>query len=392
MRPTWAEISLAVLRRNFRITQDYVGPNVTVCAVVKADAYGHGAVECARALESEGAMWFGVTSTEEGVNLRAGGVRGRILLMTGFWRGEEDTVLRHKLTPAVWQRDDLTLLERAAKKMRIARVPVHAKLDTGMARLGVPPAEFADFLGALRSRRHLVLEAVFSHLASAEVVDADDVKRQHTRFRAAIAQTLRARLRPRFLHLANSAAIAASGDLHYNFVRPGISLYGYYLPFVSDSGKPAALGLQVRPVLRWKTRIVGLRQVRPRQPVGYGGAFVTKTAARIAVLPLGYADGLNRHLSSLGRVIVRGQYAPIVGNISMDLTLIDVTKIGGAAVGDEVTLIGEQPAQPGKTKTERGAEPGMCRIDAWEHATHAHTIPYEVLCAISKRVPRRYVS
>ncbi len=377
MRPTWAEVSLAALRRNFRITQDFVGPNVTVCAVVKADAYGHGAIECARALEGEGAAWLGVTSPDEGVRLREAGIRGRILLMTGFWRGEEEAVLEHKLTPAIGQIESLNLLDAAAARRKLGRVPVHVKLDTGMARLGVPLAQLGELLAALRACEHIALEGVFTHLASAEVVDADDVEQQAILFDGSVAEIVRAGFQPRLLHVANSAAIAARRALHKNFVRPGISLYGYYLPFVSSSGRPTERrGLDVRPVLAWKTRIIGLRDVPAGQRIGYGGAFVAEGPARLAVLPLGYADGLNRHLSSLGRVIVRGSYAPIVGNVSMDITLIDVTAVAGAEIGDEVTLIGEQ---------------GTCRIDAWEHATHAHTIPYEILCAISKRVPRRYV-
>jgi alanine racemase len=388
MRPTWAEVSLSTLRRNFRITQDFVGPNVTVCAVVKADAYGHGAVECARALEREGAAWFGVTSTEEGVRLREAGIGGRVLLMTGFWRGEEEEVVRHKLTPAVWQPADLELLGRAARKLGIGRVPVHLKLDTGMARLGVARAALPAMFKLLRAQRNVAVEGIFSHLASAEVIGALDTVQQLAAFRRAAAQAKRAGLQPRFLHLANSAAIAAGRDFHYNFVRPGLSLYGYNLPFTSPSGRPSGVArpLEVRPVLAWKTRIVGLRNVAKRQRVGYGGTFVARRASRLAVLPVGYADGLSRHLSSVGRVMIRGQYCPIVGRVSMDLTLVDVTAVRQAAVGDEATILGEQiAARP------IAGKPARLRIDAWEHATHADTVPYEILCGISKRVPRQYI-
>ncbi len=375
MRPTWAEVSLHKLARNFRAVQDHCGPEVTVCAVVKANAYGHGAVECARALEAAGAAWLGVTSTEEGVRLREAGLRGRILLMTGFWRGEEADVLLHRLTPAVWQSESLDLLQAAADKHGVERVPVHVKFDTGMSRLGVPAEETAAFLTRLRERPRIFVEGVFSHLASAEVIDAADAEQQEKRFREVLRRVEESGLRPRFAHMANSAAIAARRKLHFNFVRPGLSLYGYTLPLLSASGRPQEpSALAVEPVLSWKTRIIGTREVPAGQGVGYNATHITIGPAKLAVLPLGYADGLNRHLSSLGRVLIRGKFANIVGRVSMDLTLADVTDIP-CMVGDEVVLLGEQ---------------GGKRIDAWEHATHSHTVPYEILCGIGARVPRRY--
>jgi alanine racemase len=376
-RPTWAEVSLSALRHNFLANQVHVGPDVTVCAVVKADAYGHGAVECARALEQQGATWFGVTSTEEGVRLREAGMRGRILLMTGFWRGEQEAVVEHRLTPAIWQAESLELLQRAAQKLNVPAVDVHVKLDTGMARLGVPADQLLHFLRGLRAHDRIAMEGFFTHLASAEIVNGDENDEQSARFDSALQLLHEQGFAPRYLHLANSAAIAALPAMHKNFVRPGISLYGYYLPFGSTSERPLPrYGLAVRPVLSWKTRIIGLRDVAANQAVGYNGAYVTKEWARIAVLPVGYADGLNRHLSSQGRVIVRGKYAPILGNISMDLTLVDVTSIPVPAIGDEAILLGEA---------------GSLRADAWDMARFSHTVPYEILCNISKRVPRVYV-
>lgn len=375
-RPTWAEVSLAALKLNFRAIQSHVGPDVTVCAVVKADAYGHGAIECARALEANGAKWFGVTTTEEGVRLRQAGIAGRILLMTGFWRGEEEAIVEHRLTPAVWQEESLELLERAAAKLNVEKVPVHLKLDTGMSRLGVTPEHLLAFLPCLRNTPHLALEGAFTHLASAEVLDAADVEVQASRFARALDKIHRSGYSPRYEHIANSAAIAARPQMHRNFVRPGISLYGYYLPFVSSAGelveqKP----LEVRPVLAWKTQIIGLRDLPAGQGVGYNARLVTTRATRLAALPLGYADGLNRHLSGAGRMLVRGQFAPIAGSVSMDVTLLDVTDVPGAQIGDEVTILGAD---------------GANTITAWEHATLSHTIPYEILCGINTRVPRKY--
>ncbi len=378
LRPTWAEVSLGALRHNFRTIQDHVAPQATVCAVVKADAYGHGAVECARALEAAGAKWLGVTSTGEGAVLRDAGIQGRILLMTGFWPGEEETLVRQRLTPAVWDEAQIRLLEEGATKCGVARVDAHLKVDTGMSRLGINPAELPSFAKSLGSVRHVVLEGVFTHLASSEIVDAPDVDAQVAAFDRALATLSQHGVSPSVVHMANSAAIATRPQTWKNLVRPGIALYGYSLPFTSVNGSVAEApqALDVKPVLNWKTRILSLRDVGAGQALGYNGAYVTKAPARIAALPVGYADGLSRKLSSKGRVIVRGGYADMVGNVSMDLTLIDVTGIAGVEVGDEVILIGAT---------------GGCSLTAWDHARPAMTIPYEILTGLSKRLPRRYV-
>jgi len=373
LRPTWAEVSLPTLRQNFRVVRDHVAPAATVCAVVKAHAYGHGAVECARALEREGAKWFGVTSTDEGLALRDGGIAGHILLMTGFWRGDEELVIENELTPAVWQREHIERLERAAERLRKDAVRVHLKVDTGMARLGASFEELPQLLEMLRAVKHVKVEGLFSHLASAEVVDSPQVDEQLARFDRAVGMAKQNGLAPAYLHIANTSAIATRPKAWMNFVRPGIALYGYQLPSLRE-GK--AFDLPVRPVLSWKTRIFSLRNVGASQAIGYSGAYVAPGPARIAALPVGYADGLSRQLSSRGRVIVHDQYAPIVGNVSMDITLVDVTGIPGAEIGTEVIILGQ---------SEHSS------VTAADHAQLAGTIPYEILCNISKRVPRQYV-
>jgi alanine racemase len=375
LRPTWAEVSLGTLRHNFRVLQDRVAPEAVVCAVVKAHAYGHGAVECALALEQEGAEWFGVTSTDEGMALRQGGVQGRVLLMTGFWRGDESWVIENDLTPAVWTAEHIQRLDSAATAAKKI-VPVHLKIDSGMARLGVAPAQLPSILVALGSARHVRLEGVFTHFASAEVTDAPDVQAQIVRFEQALATVRSAGFSPAMVHMANSSAIATRPETWKNLVRPGIALYGYNLPYTSARGQDSALDLPVSPVLSWKTRIFSLRSVAAGQAIGYSGAYVAKSAAKIAALPVGYADGLSRKLSSRGRVIIRDEYAPIVGNISMDITLVDVTGIAGVEIGDEAIILGASE---------------HCRVTAWDHARLAETIPYEILCNISKRVPRQYL-
>lgn len=372
LRPTWAEVSLAALRKNFHVIRELVAPAATVCAVVKAHAYGHGAVECARALEQEGATWFGVTSTDEGLALRDGGIAGRILLMTGFWRGDEELVLENELTPAVWQREHIERLEHAAERLHKDCVRVHLKVDTGMARLGASLEDLSQLLPRLRAARHVKLEGLFSHLASAEVLDSPQVDQQLAHFEQAVALVKQSGLAARYVHIANTSAIATRRKSWMNFVRPGIALYGYQLPSESP-GK--SFDLPVHPVLSWKTRIFSLRDVGAGQALGYSGAYVTPAPARIAALPVGYADGLSRKLSSRGRVIVHDRYAPIVGNVSMDITLIDVTGIPGAEMGSEVVILGRSE---------------HCAITADDHARLAGTIPYEILCNISKRVPRNY--
>jgi alanine racemase len=376
-RPTWAEVSLSALRQNYRTVTKYVGSGVTVCAVVKAYAYGHGAVECARALEEEGATWLGVTSLDEAIPLREEGIATRVLLMTGFWRGEEEEIVRLDLTPTVWEIGQIELMESAAARVGVAQHAVHLKLDSGMGRLGCTPEELPRICALLKSSPHLRVEGFCTHIASSEVLDAPSVTEQLKVFADARRVPREYGFDPPLVHAANTSAVISHHESWNTMVRPGLALYGYHLPF-ERAGRVvsgAGLRLSVKPVLTWKTRILSLRDMRAGQALGYGGTYVTKAPSRIAILPVGYADGLNRGLSAGGRVIVREHYAPIVGRISMDLTTVDVTGIPGVEVADEVVLLGSQDG---------------LSVDAREHAELANTIPYEILCAISKRVPRRY--
>jgi alanine racemase len=377
-RPNWAEVSLRALRHNFRVLQQHVGSSVAICAVVKCDAYGHGAQECAMALEQEGAKWFGVTSTDEGAILRDAGVTGRVLVMCGVYRGEEDDALRLGLTPAVFRLQDAEALARAATRQRLTSpVAIHLKIDTGMARLGLPLADVESFAEGIQRLSQIELEGVFSHLASSEVLDDEPTQRQVERFNAAL-QTLAAHgLRPRLRHLANTSAAIERPDTRHNFVRPGLALYGYeQQPCYHDGGTATVPVLPLRPVLAWKTHVIAVREVPAGQALGYNGAYKTSAPARIATVSVGYGDGLSRRLFGDGEVLLRGQRAPIRGRISMDLTLVEVTHIPGAAIGDEVTLIGRSGAQ---------------EITAQELAHWEGTVVYETLCNLTKRVPRRYL-
>jgi alanine racemase len=383
---TWAEVSLTALGENFHAVQKHVGKGVTICAVVKADGYGHGAVECARSLEHEGAQWLGVTDAAEGLALRGAGVTARILLMTGIWKAEEDAIVAQNLTPTIWEPWHIELLERAARKrqqdlpsrgLSVHGLPVHLKLDTGMNRLGASLESLPHLCEMLSTCKHLTLEGVSTHFASAEVLDAEDAVHQMKRFEEGLAVLRSYGLNPPLVHMGNSAAMSARPETWKTMVRPGIALYGYSLAFMRG-GEPAAVAeLPLRPVLSWKTRVLTVKEVAAGQAVGYMGTFMTKARSRIAVLPVGYADGYPRLLSNRARVIVRGEYAPVVGRVSMDLTIVDVSHIPSLTVGDEVVLIGES---------------GGKRVDAVELARWCESVPYEILCGLSQRVPRVYSS
>jgi alanine racemase len=294
--------------------------------------------------------------------------------MTGFWRGEEEEVVRQNLTATVWEPWHVELLDRAAGRLDAPPQAIHLKIDTGMGRLGVPLDEIAAMCREIRKSSHLVLEGVSTHFASSEIRDAPETEIQIANFERAVRIVEEAGLKPVLYHMDNTGGLLARPDTWKNMVRPGIALYGYALN-QSQGGQQvrATPALPLKPALAWRTRIISIREFGAGQSLGYGGTYTTPGPARIAVLPVGYADGYRRGLSNCGRVIVRDAYAPIIGNISMDLTLVDVTQIPGVEEGDDVVLIGSS---------------GSLTVDAVEVADLCGTVPYEILCGISKRVPR----
>jgi alanine racemase len=372
-RPTWAEIDLDNLVHNFRVMRQAVGTDTAIMPAVKADAYGHGATRCALALERAGAEWFGVALPEEGVKLRESGVTRPILCMGGFWEGQEELLLKHDLTPVIFRPDLLARLDRAASIAHRA-ADYHLKVDTGMGRLGVPDAALNDFLEQASRLKHVRLDGLMTHFASADEPDkVDFTDRQMSLFESAVERARGRGHNPTWIHQANSAATHARPRSRCNLVRLGGVIYGLW----RDVTNPTVEPFDWRPVMSVRTRIGLLKTVEEGSPLGYGCTFVTRRESLIATLPIGYADGLRRALSSRGRVIVRGQLAPIVGRVSMDLTILDVTEIAGVAVGDEVVIIGRQ---------------GELSITAEDVAAQVGTISYEVTCGISDRVPRRYIS
>ena len=374
-RPTWAEIDLNNLAANFKRVKQRVSPAARVMAVVKANAYGHGAVECARRLSNEGADWFGVALPEEGTELRAAGIAQPVLCLGGFWPGQAAACVQHRLTPAVYRLDMIESLNEAASAAGVV-ADVHVKVDTGMGRLGIRFDQLSEFVAALERFRNVRIDGLMSHLAAADDSACQPLTLdQIQRFEGAVAVFRDHGYRPTFLHLANSAGIFGHRESWGNMVRPGGVLYGLWrdvLPLTTSDAK-------LLPVMSVHSRISLLKWVPPGETIGYGCTFEASRRSLIATLPIGYHDGYMRGLSNRAHVIVRGMYAPVVGRVSMDLTLIDVTNVAGVETDDQVTLLGWN-----REKTE-------LKITAEELARIVGTLSYEVTCGIAERVPRVYV-
>jgi alanine racemase len=383
-RPTWAEIDLDALGANFRAVRRRVGNEVKVMAVVKADAYGHGAVACARRLASEGADWFGVALPEEGIELRGAGVAQPILCLEGFWEGQAGALVRHRLTPVVYRLDMAEAFDGAARREGIV-ADVHVKIDTGMGRLGVrQEAAAAEFARSIKNFTNLRVDGLMTHFAAADDAAHDRfTEGQLARFRAACEAFRAAGHAPTFVDMANSAATFARPAAHGNMVRPGGVLYGLWRDVLrraqeeeEEEEEEEEDGLpEFRPVMAVRSRIMLLKWIAAGETLGYGCTFEAVRPTLVATVPIGYHDGYARALSNRGRVIVRGCYAPVAGRISMDLTLLDVTDVPGVEPGDQVTLIGAD---------------GQLSVTAEEIAKIAGTISYEITCGISARVPRRF--
>jgi alanine racemase len=373
VRPTRADVNFDALRHNLRVVRRHAG-TARVWAVLKADGYGHGAPAVARVLERAGADGFCVALVEEGVELREAGIAAPILVMSGHYGGALEEVVARGLVPVV---HDAAQVEAFARLARAGAIPgpvdVHLKVDTGMARLGVTMSELPSLAARLASTPEVRVRGLMTHLACADAVDPAASEEQMRLFDEATELLARAGVKPEVRHAANSAAILR-GQARLDAVRPGISLFG-----IAPRAGGEALSSELRPVMRVRTEIVELRDVAPGAAVGYGATWRAPRASRIATLPMGYADGLSRRLSNRGHVLVRGRRAPVVGAVSMDMAMIDVTDVPGAAVRDEVVVLGGQEGSLGRDS-----------IGADEIAAHADTIAWEVLTSVSRRVPRFY--
>jgi alanine racemase len=371
-RPTWAEIDLTALAANFHIVKDRVGPDVKVMAVVKANAYGHGAVECARRLEREGADWFGVALPEEGIELRNASIARPILCLAGFWGEQATACLQHQLVPVVYRLDTIEAFDRAARERQVV-ADVHVKIDTGMGRLGVRFDEVSDFAVALKRFKNIRVDGFMTHFAAADEPYCEPLTKDQTqRFEQAVSAFREHGFDPTYRHLANSAAIFGQPNAWGNLVRPGGVLYGLWRDILA----PEDRDVKLRPVMSLHSRITLLKWVPAGETVGYGCTFEASRKTLVATIPIGYDDGYMRALSNRGHAITRSVYATVIGRISMDLTLIDVTNVPGVQTEDEVTFLGTE---------------GELSVSAEEIARTAGTLSYEVTCGVSERVPRIYL-
>ncbi len=367
-RPTRVDIDLEALGHNLRQVRSCCSQGQGVLAVIKADAYGHGAVAVGKKLEKEGVEYFGVATLEEAVELRVAGLQTPILVLGGCYPGQENEFLRRNLDVAVFSLEDLQRLEQFARG-REERFRVHIKCDTGMGRVGFLPEEVSALIELLSGGRGIVVQGLMSHLARADEADPRVTQKQIRCFRKICQQFNAAGICPAAVHLSNSAGLVAWQVPECTLVRPGIILYGSY-PAPEFRSK-----IDLQPVLTFSTRIAQLREIEPGSGISYGHTFHTERLTRLATLPVGYADGYNRLLSNCGVVLIRGQRVPVVGRVCMDWIMVDVTDVPEVAVGDRVVLLGRDGDQT---------------ITAEDWADMLGSISYEVFCRIGQRVPRHF--
>jgi alanine racemase len=365
-RPTWAEISRGAFSSNLKSIASSVNSGTRVLAVLKADGYGHGALPLAEAAVQGGVFGIGVSSLEEGIHLREGGIKAPILILAGIFPLENFEIAREfKLTPTVASLEAAQALQKVAQQSN-TRLSFHLKVDTGMGRIGVSPAGAKAVLDWTLQEPSLSLEGVYTHFATADS-DLEFMNEQLKLFRDVIHEVEIRKFPNVVVHSANTAAIFSNNESHFNLVRPGLGLFGY-----STVVLPNALSLF--PVLSWHTKVIFLKKVPANTSISYSGTFRTSKESEIATLPVGYADGVPLRVSNIGSVLINGRRCPIVGRVTMDHIMVNVTGLE-CNVGDEVILIGSQDQE---------------KLTAQDWAGWAGTNAYEILCGISKRVPRIY--
>lgn len=370
MRPSKAIINLSKLDRNIRNLKRLLKPSTELMAVVKGDAYGHGAVGVAHQALVSGASWLGVAIPEEGAELREAGITAPILVLGGIDEAQVKTVVEYDLTQCVFSLEIARLLNYEAQRLN-KKIAVHLKVDTGMGRIGLSDIEsIKEFCLEVKSFSHLKLEGIFTHFASADEEDKSFTNQQIKRFLNVLDVLRSYGVNFKWIHAANSAAIIDCPDAHFNLVRAGIAMYGYY---PSAAVKRSLVHLE--PILQWETKVVYVKNINKGDSVSYGRTFIAEGPRRIATLPVGYADGYSRLLSNKGWVLIDGQRAPVVGVVCMDQVMVDVTHIPDVKPGDTAVLIG---TQGGET------------ISAEDIANLCGTISYEVLTGIGQRIPRIY--
>ena len=378
-RATRAEINLKAFKHNLQNLKKIIEPDTGIMAVIKADAYGHGSLPFAKAAVDSGVDYIGVGIIEEGIELRENGITEPILILGSIFPDEAADLVRHDLATIICTNHLAKALAKEAEKQK-KPVSVHIKVDTGMNRLGVLPENLLSLIQTINKLPILKLEALSTHFSSADDEDTSITKQQIELFQNTLTELQEAGITiPPLTHLANTSALLRFPESQSNMVRPGLILYGA-LPSPNLNSVAHEIyqkkNLQIfQPVMQWKSQIILIKPIAKGQPISYSGSFITRQNSLVATLPIGYADGLHRSLSNKIDVLIRGKRAPQIGNICMDMTLIDVTKIQGVEEGDEVVLFGEQEGQV---------------IQVEEMAIKGETIPYEILCNVGKRVPRIY--
>lgn len=370
VRPVWVEIDLNAIRHNVAEIRRLVGPMVEIMAVVKAEAYGHGAVKIAKTALQSGANWLGVALPEEGIALRKAGIIAPILVFSPLQPDQAEAMVKFDLTATICMLEPAVALSRAATAAG-KKIPFHVKVDTGMNRIGVPASEGIVFIKKMSSLPGLLFDGIFSHLSTSDELDKEYSKYQIKIFNKVIVDLKTEGLLPSKAHLANSAAIIDLPLAYYNMVRPGIILYGMY-----PSDEVEVEKIQLKPAFTLKTKVVFIKRVPQGTAVSYGRKYFAAKETTIVTIPIGYADGWSRRLSGKAEVLISGKRFPIVGTICMDLCMVDVGD-EPVEIGQEVILIGSQ---------------GTVTITADEIGAQLGTINYEVTCMISDRVPRRYLN
>jgi alanine racemase len=365
-RPTFAYIDLDALEYNYKEVRRRIGNDVSILSVVKANAYGHGIREISKELERLGVDFLGIAICEEGIELREAGIKKPILILNGIFNEDIERVINYNLTPAIYDIETAKKLSQSTNNV----INIHVKIDTGMGRLGISPDQIREFFLELTKLKNINIEGIFSHLSSADKLEElPYTLEQINRFNHIIKEIESLGIYPKYKHIANSSAIIYIDHSIYNMVRPGLMLYGIY-PSHCLKGK-----IKLKPVLSLKSSIIQLKNIPKGYSISYGRSFVTNRDSLIATIPIGYGDGYSRFFSNKGYVIIRGKRVPIVGVVCMDLIMVDVTDADGAKIGDEVVIIGKS---------------GDCENSVEEMAEDIGTIPYEILCSIGSRIPRRY--
>jgi alanine racemase len=386
-RATFAEINLDSFRHNLHSIKSLIGPDVGTMAIIKADAYGHGAIQCARAATKEQVNYIGVGIIQEAIELRENGITSPILILGGIYPNEIEDLIKYNLSTSLSSSVIASAISKKAEQANKS-VGVHIKIDTGMGRLGIQPEDFLSLLNNVITCKNLKIDGLFTHFSSADEEDPETTHHQISIFlnvlkklRTTNFSKMTNEIDHILFHSANTAGLLRFPESRFDLVRPGISLFGSFpsptVASVFDSLTNENKATKLRPVMNWKTKIIQIQTLRKGVPISYGGRYVTKNdRTRIATIPVGYADGLSRRLSNNMELLVKETRVKQVGTICMDMCLIDVTSLPDVKMGDEVVIFGSQ---------------GNGQIKVEELATKADTIPYEILCGVGKRVPRIYI-